>query len=282
MDRNPIEKKLKINFKNGQSSFVDERTFKYILYLQNIIKNPKSIPKFCDLNSIFNTNDNELLDFYTFIFNNRNISFSQLFQDLFVLFLLEKKRGGKYLEFGATNGIELSNSLLLEKEFDWNGVLAEPSPKWQNQLRANRPKSKLLSECIYSETGKNVNFFVSKEGALSTIEEFRESDIESLPINSKMRNEDGFSVKVPTISLNDVFIKYFNGERIDYMSVDTEGSEFLILSNFNFDKYGPKIVTVEHNFTSSEKKLDSLFKENKYKRMFAPHTQFDAWYVRED
>ena len=180
------------------------------------------------------------------------------------------------------NGIELSNTLLLEKEFDWNGVLAEPSPEWQNQLRANRPKSKLLSECVYSETGKTVNFFVSKEGALSTIEEFRESDIESLPINSKMRNEDGFSVKVPTISLNDVFIKYFNGERINYMSVDTEGSEFLILSNFNFDKYGPKIVTVEHNFTSSEKKLDSLFKENKYKRMFAPHTQFDAWYVRED
>ena len=54
------------------------------------------------------------------------------------------------------------------------------------------------------------------------------------------------------------------------------------MSNFNFDKYGPKIVTVEHNFTSSEKKLDSLFKENNYKRIFAAHTQFDAWYVRED
>ena len=274
------KKKFKINFPSGQSSFIDETTLQYILYLQNIIKDPKSIPKFYDLNSIFNTNDNELLDFYTFIFNNRNISFSQLFQDLFVLFLLEKKRGGKFLEFGATNGIELSNSLLLEKEFDWNGVLAEPSPEWQNQLRANRPKSKLLSECIYSETGKTVDFFVSKEGALSTIEEFRESDIESLPINSKMRNEDGFSVKVPTISLNDVFIKYFNGEKIDYMSVDTEGSELLILSKFNFEKYGPKIVTVEHNFTSAQKNLDNLFKENNYKRFFPLQTQFDSWYIR--
>lgn len=103
-----------------------------------------------------------------------------------------------------------------------------------------------------------------------------------MPGNAKKRNKDGYSVKVPTISLNDVFIKYFNWEKIDYMSVDTEGSEFLILSNFNFDKYGPKIVTVEHNFTSSENKLDSLFKENNYKRIFAAHTQFDAWYVRED
>ena len=281
LDHNPLEKKFKINFKNGQSSFVDEKTMQYILYLQNVTKNPKSFPKFFDLNSILTSCDRELLDFYTFIFNNKNISFSQLFQDLFVLYLLGKKREGKYLEFGATNGIELSNSLLLEKEFDWNGVLAEPSPQWQTQLRENRPNSQLLSECIYSETGKNIDFFVSKEGVYSTIEEFRESDIESIPINTKIRNEQGYSIKVPTISLNDVFIKYFNGERIDYMSVDTEGSEFLILSNFNFDKYGPKIVTVEHNFTSSEKKLDSLFKENKYKRMFAPHTQFDAWYVRE-
>ena len=231
---------------------------------------------------MISSSDKELIDFYTFIFNNKNISNSQLFQDLFVLYFLGMKREGKYLEFGASNGIELSNSFLLEKAYGWKGVLAEPSPQWQSQLKANRPKSQILNECIYSETGKIINFFVSKLGVLSTINEFRDSDIESMPDNAKSRNNDGYIVKVPTISLDDVFIKYFNGERIDYMSVDTEGSEFLILSNFNFDKYGPKIVTVEHNFTSSEKKLDILFEENNYKRIFAEYTQFDAWYVRED
>ena len=272
----------KLIFQNGQSSFVDEKTMQYILHLKKTIKEQKSIPKFYDLNILLNSYDNELLDFYTFIFNNKKISHSQLYQDLFVLYFLGMKREGKYLEFGATNGIELSNSLLLEKEYGWNGVLAEPSPQWQAQLKQNRPKSQILNECIYSETGGSINFFVSKFGVLSTIEEFRDSDIESMPSNAINRNEDGYSVEVPTISLNDVFIKYFNGERIDYMSVDTEGSELLILSNFDFDKYGPKIITVEHNFTSSEKKLDSLFRENNYKRIFAAHTQFDAWYVRED
>ena len=101
-----------------------------------------------------------------------------------------------------------------------------------------------------------------------------------MPGNTKARNEEGFTVKVPTISLNDVFIKYFNGEKIDYMSVDTEGSELLILSKFNFEKYGPKIVTVEHNFTSAQKNLDNLFKENNYKRFFPQQTQFDSWYIR--
>ena len=89
-------------------------------------------------------------------------------------------------------------------------------------------------------------------------------------------------MKVPTISLNDVFVKYFNGERIDYMSVDTEGSELLILENFDFKKFSPWIVTVEHNYTNNEKKLDALFIENNYTRIFREYTQFDAWYMRNN
>ena len=193
---------------------------------------------------------------------------------------LGNKRKGRFLEFGATNGKELSNSYLLEQNFEWEGVVAEPSPQWEKSLKENRPRTKIINECIYSESGKMIDFFVSKNGDFSTINEFKESDIETMPGNTKARNEEGFTVKVPTISLNDVFIKHFNGEKIDYMSVDTEGSELLILSKFNFEKFGPKIVTVEHNFTSTQKNLDNLFEKNNYKRFFPLQTQFDSWYIR--
>ncbi len=277
---NEKTKKFKINFNDGKSSFIDENTLKYIINLQNTLKNQISIPKFYDLTKSLNNYNQELLDFYSFIFKNREISHSQLFQDLFVLFKLGNKRKGRFLEFGATNGKELSNSYLLEKNFEWEGILAEPSPQWEKSLKENRPRTKIINECIYSESGIMIDFFVSKKGVLSTINEFRESDIESIPGNTKARNEEGYLVKVPTISLNDVFIKHFNGEKIDYMSVDTEGSELLILSKFNFEKYGPKIVTVEHNFTSAQKNLDNLFEENNYKRFFPHQTQFDSWYIR--
>ena len=277
---NEKTKKFKINFNDGKSSFIDENTLKYIINLQNALKNQIFIPKFYDLTKSLNKYNQELLDFYSFIFKNREISHSQLFQDLFVLFKLGNKRKGRFLEFGATNGKELSNSYLLEKNFEWEGVLAEPSPQWEKSLKENRPRTKIINECIYSESGTMIDFFVSKKGVLSTINEFRESDIESIPGNTKARNEEGYLVKVPTISLNDVFIKHFNGEKIDYMSVDTEGSELLILSKFNFEKYGPKVVTVEHNFTSAQKNLDNLFKENNYKRFFPQQTQFDSWYIR--
>lgn len=175
--------------------------------------------------------------------------------------------------------MELSNSFLLEEKFGWTGVLAEPSPQWHAKLFANRPNAIILTDCIYSESGKKLDFFVSKEGVLSTLDEFKNSDIASMPGNTKARNASGHKCEVDTISLNDVISKYFDGTKIDYMSVDTEGSELLILKHFDFSKYAPKVVTVEHNFTDAEKELDKLFVKNNYCRFFKEFTQFDAWYV---
>jgi FkbM family methyltransferase len=198
-----------------------------------------------------------------------------------VSFVLNEKRSGTFLEFGATNGVELSNSLLLEKEFGWKGVLAEPSPQWHAALMQNRPDATILTDCIYSETGKNVDFFVSEVGVLSSLEEFKNHDASSMPGNAQARNRNGYTVSVPTISLNDVFVRYLDSAPIDYMSVDTEGSELLILENFDFGKFGPRIVSVEHNFSDSEAMLDELFQHNGYERYFREQTQFDAWYVRK-
>ena len=200
-----------------------------------------SLPNFYNLKSNSLQFSPLLKRFYGFVLQYDTESYSQLYQDLFALFILNQKKGGSFLEFGATNGIELSNTALLEKKFGWHGVLAEPSPQWHKQLKKNRPEANIITDCIYSETGQNLDFFVSKSGVLSTLEEFRQSDISSMPGNTASRNKSGHTVKVSTISLNDVFIKYFNSKPIDFMSVDTEGSELLILKNFNFKKFGPNV-----------------------------------------
>ena len=79
--------------------------------------------------------------------NNISFSKSQIAQDLFVLSELNFKKEGFFVEFGATDGIDLSNTYLLENTFRWNGVLAEPSYTWHSSLKKNRPNCKILNEC---------------------------------------------------------------------------------------------------------------------------------------
>ena len=124
-----------------------------------------------------------------------------------------------------------------------------------------------------------MNFFSSKVGVLSTLDQFKNSDIKSMPGNSAQRNKEGVNIEVETISLNQVIEEEFNNKSPSYISVDTEGSEFEILNSFNFLKYHPVVFTIEHNFTDLQQKIDQLMLDNNYVRIFKELTAFDAWYI---
>ena len=85
---------------------------------------------------------NDVMDSFLYI-KNLSKSKAQLKQDLIVLSQLKFKENGFFVEFGATNGLNLSNSYLLENSFNWKGVLSEPSPQWHEVLKENRKYTKI-------------------------------------------------------------------------------------------------------------------------------------------
>ena len=52
-------------------------------------------------------------------------NYSQAFQDIFVLSMLNGKRNGTYVEIGGYDATKDSNTYLLETQFDWTGVAVE-------------------------------------------------------------------------------------------------------------------------------------------------------------
>ena len=76
--------------------------------------------------------------------------------------------------------------------------------------------------------------------------------------------------------------KYNAPEIIDYLSIDTEGSEFEILKNFDFGKYKFNVITCEHNFTPVREKIFKLLSENGYLRKYSDLSKWDDWYVRSE
>ena len=107
-----------------------------------------------------------------------DLSKSQLRQDLFVIAMCDFKVDGFFVEFGATNGITLSNTYLLEKQFGCNGILAEPANIWKGDLINNRT-SFIESKCVWSNSGSTINFIETSDPELSTISSFDDWYIKS-------------------------------------------------------------------------------------------------------
>ncbi len=81
----------------------------------------------------------------------------------------------------------------------------------------------------------------------------------------------------------DLLEKYNAPNQIDYLSIDTEGSEFDILNSFDFNwKYKILMITVEHNFTLKRNEIFELLSRYGYKRVYEDVSMFDDWYVRCD
>ena len=204
---------------------------------------------------------------------------SQLFQDVCASFIIGNEFEKTFLEFGATDGFEMSNTHMLENELSWRGALSEPSPQWHKSLKENRKNSKIITKCIWKNSGEKLDFFMSETGMYSTLNDFIDYDIKTMSGNNDLRKKNGKLIIVDTISLNDVVKEYFNNICPSYISIDTEGSEYEILKTFNLNDYRPKLFTIEHNFTENETKIDDFLITHNYVRIFRKLTSFDAWYV---
>lgn len=197
---------------------------------------------------------------------------SQLRQDLFVLSQLRFKENGFFVEFGATNGIDLSNSHLMEKEFGWTGILAEPAKCWHNDLKKNR-NCNIETNCVWKDSASTLTFNEVDIAELSTINSYSDTD------GHRDIRKKGKTYDVKTISLNNLLEKYGAPKEIDYLSIDTEGSEFEILSNFDFSKHSFKVITCEHNYTPMRDDLFNLLSKNGYVRVHQDLSMFDDWYI---
>ncbi len=200
------------------------------------------------------------------------LSKSQIFQDLFVQYVLSQKPNGFFVEFGATNGVDLSNTYLLEKHSGWSGILAEPAKCWHEDLRRNRGCT-LDFRCVWDKNDEQLQFKEASFAELSTIESFESNDL-----HAKHR-EKGEVYTVTTVALNSLLREHQAPAKIDYMSVDTEGSELKILSAFDFDQYKVNVITVEHNFTEDRAAIHSLLTSKGFSRKFEAFSFWDDWYV---
>jgi hypothetical protein len=141
--------------------------------------------------------------------------------------------------------------------------------RWHSALRANR-NCFIEEKCVWKNSGSTLSFKETSDAEFSTI---------AIDHHAKIR-ENGRVYDVDSISLNDLLTKYGAPTTIDYLSLDTEGSVYEILSHFYFSRYQFNIITCEHNYTPAREKLFDLLMTHGYRRCFENSSLWDDWYVR--
>lgn len=218
-------------------------------------------------------NASEEVRFLSFCASMRHLAHGQILQDLWVLYELDLKNDGYFVEFGAYDGTVHSNTKLLEERFGWRGVLAEPNPDMAAVLRRDRTAI-VDDRCVWDETGATVDLLLTGDAELSTVADHASDDLHSAArIATAVR-----AVAVPTVSLNDLLDEHDAPREFEFLSIDTEGTELRILRAFDLTRHRPRLVAVEHNRRPDEREIDALMATHGYERRFPAMSDWDAWY----
>lgn len=199
------------------------------------------------------------------------MSYSQLGQDLKVIEFYNKKENGYFIEIGASNGIDLSNTYLLETTYKWKGICCEPIQTRYNELIINRPNSICCNEAVYNESDLTVIFDIAHNSDTAS------GIADNIDCHKNFVDANKTSIQVKTISLLDLLNKSNAPTFIEYLSLDTEGSEYEILKTFNFEKYTFGLIDVEHNYVEPRRsKIKELLLSKGY--IYTGPNQFDDMY----
>lgn len=203
-------------------------------------------------------------------------SYAQHGQDTFVYETFFKGRTelGTFVDVGAYDGVTFSNTLLFER-LGWTGVCVEPLPPAFKKLQASRKAicvncavADRVGEAMFVEAEMPAPFEQMYSGLKANFDEYHARLIRDHGRNVKQ-------YKVPVKTLADILVE-LGIRRIDYLSIDTEGSEWKILRDFDLATYGVKAVSIENN--SRDDKLRRLLAQHGY-RLIKTFAGFDELYA---
>jgi len=202
-----------------------------------------------------------------------SISESQVLQDIVCILSTNEKRGGYFVEVGVGGGKNISNTYMLEKHFGWSGLLVEPNRSSHASIEACRG-AVLERRAAASSTGKRLTFQEVSDGG----EHSRIAGTGGHP----MSKDSIVEYEVETVTLDDILRLNNAPKAIDYLSLDTEGSELDILDGLDLDTYSFQFMTIEHNFDPFVMRaLRTRFEPRGYKVVLEEFSGFDAWFVHE-
>jgi len=144
---------------------------------------------------------------------------------------------GFFLEVGARLPFLGSQTWHLERR-GWRGILVEPIPEQAEALRRERPGSQVFeAACSSPDKRGTADFHIADLPGWSSLERYAHPEPETRRVYRQT-----IQVAVRTV---DEILAECGDPHVDFVSVDTEGTEVDVLRGFDLERHRPDLVLVE-------------------------------------
>lgn len=190
-------------------------------------------------------------------------------EDIVLFNFFGRKRNGFFLEVGAYNGVDLSNTYFFEA-IGWDGILIEPDPELYRQCVVSRPNSKVMNVAASDKPGTLQ--FTCAEGKewLSFSGENKSGEQRILAEGGSLKR-----LQVPCLTLNEI-LKDCQSQ-IDFVSIDVEGYEYHVLSGFDLDRFRPRVIVMEQKANDKDSPAVRLLVNHGYVQKL--HIGSNSFYI---
>jgi len=175
--------------------------------------------------------------------------FSQAGQDRMIDRLLGGKRDGVFVDVGGYDGVTGSNTLFFEVFRNWTGVLVEASPTQLDMAKAAR-RCPCVAAAVAGGAGQAE--FMEVTSGYTQMSGFLDSYDAEILAKVRANLQHGEVIhNLPKKTLAAILDEN-NLKNVDYLSLDVEGGEMDILTNFPFESYKIDIFSIENNTQSPD------------------------------
>ena len=207
-----------------------------------------------------------------------NNSYGQFGEDSFILSQFTQSFGYA-IEVGGADGVNGSPTKCLEDR-GWKTLLIEPNNELVREAKKHRP---YVYQCAAGDDNvDDVGITIyTLNGGNETACSGLNPDVKLVEQHQHLIEDQRVEL-VNKRTLNSLINKWEHdlGEEIpniDFLSVDTEGTELDVMRGFNVGKYQPKIIALENNFENINYRREMF----NYGYIFYNRIGVNDYYIRE-
>jgi FkbM family methyltransferase len=202
--------------------------------------------------------------------------YSQFNEELVIRHFFNDRRDGFFLDVGSYHARQSSTTYYLEEKLGWSGIAIDAQVAFAGSYEKHRKNTRFFSYLVSDKSGESQTLY--RAGPLSSTDKDHLKSFQEHPdVFPGLENIKAVPVEVPTITLDDLLVRE-GVEKIDFMSMDIEGSEPPALKGFDIERFQPALVCIEVG-EKTQDAVTAYFAAHDYEHL-TEYVEYDTinWY----